>query len=91
MTVSSNRGEAAPEQLNVADVLKRASMQLESMVDELDELVHQLEQADGRADAAAADVAQAREVAQQLVPAVMYHLVRCGEAATGYLEGPEGD
>ena len=91
MAVTANRGEAAPDQVNIADVLKRASIQLESMVDEVDELVYQLEQADGQAADAAADAAQARELAQQLVPAVMYRLARCGEVASGYVDSPDGE
>lgn len=91
MAVTANRGEAAPEQFNIADVLKRASVQLESMVDEVDELVHQLEHADGQSADEAADVAQARDLALQLVPAVMYRLARCGEVASGYVDRSDGD
>ncbi|GEM_PF-2557592 len=91
MAVSANRGEAAPDQYNIAEVLRRATLQLESMVDEVDELVHQLEHADGQTGDVATEAAQARDLAQQLVPAVMYRLARCGEVASGYVDGAAGD
>ena len=79
-------GESGRGDISFSDVLARVGLQIESMIDETDELVRQLEEVDANPSYTAEGEARARELAERLVPAAIYRLARCGEAASSYID-----